>query len=427
MRGASAGAAVAARAGMLRLASCVALTTIAACATDPTLPEEDARGFEIEPGVFVPLGPVDQKADLPNGGFQPRSLDTSGYRAIANIYASVNTDLRMTGALASYDWPLTDSRAVLNREGTPIRLVSEVYEHTGLDVIRASETESPVVHAPTSGYALITDWWGTQQYPSGDYSTVISIWDPVTHHILELMHVRPDATLPRNQFFVVQRGQAIGELAAIDIPGGRHTHVNVVDAEHFVLIDPATVMPSYGDTTKPVIGDVYLLDDLGLRTTVLRDGAFDVVVTASDRDDASPRNLEIESIAVAAFDQTGTELGRLGRCRLDDAFEQLAFDWTPTASTIRLIDFGYAIGQFGGFWPNSDLGNPDRVFRYAATNLRLDASGRCSIVANDRDGQMVVTPATTALTFVIDVWDVRGNLQTKQVTLTRAVPPPPVP
>jgi hypothetical protein len=392
-------------------------TLLAACATSSTPVDDHPGTFEFEPGLFVPLA-ASGKADLPNSQFGARPLDTSGYRNIAQLFVAANKDVKRTTQPAAFDWPLSDSRAVLNRAGTPIRIDNLVYEHTGLDVIRVSEMESPVVHAPASGTAQITDWSGTQVYPQGDYSTVISIWDPSTHLVLQLMHVKPDPMLPRNTFFEVQRGQAIGELADPGIPGGRHTHVNVIDAEHFVLVDPVTVIPSYPDTTAPLFDDFYVLDAQAKRYTTLQTGALDLVVAAHDRDDMSPRNIEVQSIAYSATDQAGNVIGSLDRCRLSDAFKVLVTNWSTASTTIRLIDFGDATGQFGGFWPSSDLGNPDRIFRYAVTNLQL-VDGQCSVVANDRDGQVMIDPSVTSLNVNIDLWDDRDNHTTKQVTLTR--------
>ena len=411
----SAGAGVARRAPMQRLA----ILALTACTTggEPEPAPDPAATFEFEPGLFVPLV-SGGKADLPNGAFSARSLDTSGYRAIANRFVAAHLDVKRTQVQPAFDWPLADSRTVLDREGTPICLANQVYEHTGLDVIRASEMESAVVHAPVGGTAQITDWSGGNAYPNGDYSTVISIWDPETHLVVEVMHVKPDAMLPRTGTFTVTRGQVIGELADIGIVGGRHTHVNVVDAERFELIDPVLAIPSYPDKTKPTIEEVYLLDEMAMKRQTLKTGALDVVVSAFDRDDQSPRNLEVESIAFEAVDQAGNRLARLDRCHFSDAFEELATDWSMNASTIRLIDFGNASGQVSGFWPSADIGNPSRLFRYAVTNLRL-VDGRCSVVANDRDGQLAITDAVTSLTLTLQLWDARGNHEMKTVTIGR--------
>lgn len=401
----------------------LAAALVTGCATDPG-PESvrpDSDLFELEPGLFVPLT-FDGKADLPNAQFSARPLDTSGYRAIADKFIAAGMDVKVVPeVVAGYTWPLSDSRAVLNRQGTPIRLGYEVYEHTGLDIIRLADTESSVVRAPTTGTAMITDWAGDQWYPNGDYSTVISIWDPRTHHIVQLMHVEPDPTLPKGEPFEVQKGQFVGELADIVVQGGMHTHVNVIDAEHFTLIDPVTVMAQYGDTTPPTIGEVYVLDAETKRSPSLQTGPLDLVITAHDRDDQSPRNLEIESIAYTATDQHGVELAKLERCKLDDAFSTLVQDWTVSSSTIRLIDFGNASTQFTGFWPSSDLGNPERVFRYAVTNLQQGAAG-CTIVAEDTDGQLAITDEITELRVHIEMWDPRGNQAMKDIVLTRHAP-----
>ncbi|MGE3543800.1 MAG: hypothetical protein AB7L28_07700 [Kofleriaceae bacterium] len=399
------------------------LLAVAACTgaaeSDATRP--DANVFEVEPGLFVSLDPIG-KADLPNSGLSPRMLDTIGYRAIADIFAATNFDLAPTGASAAYDWPLRGSLSVLNRQGTPIRLMSDVYEHTGLDIIRQTDFEDDTVHAPVSGTALVTDWYGQQEFPRGDYSTVISIWDPDTHLIVQLMHVKPDVSFPQNEYFPVTRGQPIGKLAKLEVPGGSHTHVNVIDGQQFELIDPVTAFPAYPDSAGPVTSDFYLLDELAGKWLLLRDGPMDLVVTAHDRDDMSPRNLEVTSIAYTATDQAGNVLGGIERCQLSDAYKVLATDGSTSASTIRLIDFGNAGDNLRGFWPGSDMGDPDRLFRYAVTNLRM-VDGQCSIVAEDRDGQLMITPEVTELTVVFDVWDARGNQTTTTVMLSRTANP----
>jgi hypothetical protein len=407
------------------IATPVALASLVACAStsDPVDPT-DEQLFEYEPGLFISLK-GDSKADLPNGQFWPRPLDTSGYRHIANRFVAAMYDVTRTDAVAEFDWPLTASRAVLNRSGTPIRLSSEVYEHTGFDIIRLTETEDPTIHAPVAGKATITDWSGNASSTSYDYSTVISIWDPETHLVVQLMHVKPDPMLPRTGFFDVTRGQVIGELAEVpSVPGGKHTHVSVVDGEKFEILDPVTVMPAYPDAAKPTAGELYLLDETAKRHDALQSGGLDIIVTAHDRDDMSPRNLEVTSVAFVAKDQDGNELGKLERCNLRDAFTKLATDWSMSTSTIRLIDFGSATGQFSGFWPSSDLGNPDRLFRYALTNLKLD-NGTCSVVANDRDGQLTIADTVTSLSVTVDLWDARDNRATKEYVLSRPAPPPP--
>jgi hypothetical protein len=402
----------------------IGLSVLAACASTTPADQDDEQLFEFEPGMFVSLV-GDSKADLPNSQFWPRGLDTSGYRTISNLFVAAMFDVKRTDAVAAYDWPLTASRAVLNRSGTPIRLSSEVYEHTGFDIIRLSDMEDATLHAPLSGKATITDWSGNPSSSFNDYSTVISIWDPETHLVVQLMHVKPNPMLPRSGFFDVTRGQVIGELAEIpSVPTGRHTHLTVVDGEHFEILDPVTVVPAYPDTAKPTAGELYLLDEMAKRQDTLKSGALDIIVTAHDRDDMSPRNLEVTSVAFVAKDQQGNELAKLERCQLRDAFKKLATDWSMSSTTIRLIDFGSATGQFSGFWPSSDLGNPDRLFRYALTNLKLD-NGTCTVVANDRDGQVTIADTVTSLTVTVELWDARNNRETKQYTLTRAAPPPP--
>jgi hypothetical protein len=408
---------------MQRTISAACLIALVGCASSTGDDQHHEELFEYEPGLFISLT-GEGKADLPNSQFWPRGLDTSGYRTIANLFVTAMYDVERTDAVAAFDWPLADSRAVLNRSGTPIRLSSYVYEHTGFDIIRLTDMEDATVHAPVTGKATITDWSGNPSSTTNHYSTVISIWDPETHLVVQLMHVKPDDMLPRSGFFDVTRGQVIGELAEVpSVPSGRHTHVSVVDGEHFEILDPVTVLPQYLDTTTPTAGELYLLDATAKRHDTLQSGALDIIVTAHDRDDMSPRNLEVTSLAFVAKDQDGNELAKLERCHLRDAFEKLTGDWNTSTSTIRLIDFGSATGQFSGFWPSSDLGNPDRLFRYALTNLKLDAE-TCTVVATDRDGQLTIDDAVTTVTVTVDLWDARDNRETKTYTLTRPEPPP---
>ncbi|HEY5927765.1 MAG TPA: hypothetical protein VIV11_39035 [Kofleriaceae bacterium] len=414
----------------MRIALALALALVA-CANAES-PTDEAEVFEFEPGLFVSLK-ADSKADLPNSQFYPRGLDTSGYRTIADLFVRAMYDVTRTDAPVAFDWPLSGSRAVLNRSGTPILLSSSVYEHTGFDIIRVTEMEDPTLRAPVGGKATITDWSGNASSSSYDYSTVISIWDPDTHLIVQLMHVKPDPMLPRSGFFDITRGQVIGELAEVpSVPGNaRHTHVSIVDAQIFEILDPVGLMPEYPDMTKPVAGELYLLDETAARHDVLKTGALDVIVTGHDRDEMSGRNLEVTSLAYAVEDQDGNELTKLERCHMRDAFKKLVGDWNTTTSTIRLIDFGNASGQFSGFWPGSDLGNPDRLFRYALTNLRvdtaMDGTKTCVTVAADRDGQLTIADTVTSVTIIVDMWDARDNRETKQYTLTRQAPPPPQP
>ncbi len=392
------------------LVSAVASATILSCAQPADQDPTSTELIEFEPGMFTSLT-RDGKADLPNATVTARGLDTSGYKAIATRWASGSFDVTRSNAPAAFAWPVASTRSVLNRAGTPIRLSSEVYEHTGLDIIRNSEADSDVVTSPVTGRAMLTDWFGGDLIADDQaYSTVLSIWDPTTHLVIQVMHLNPDPALPRTGFFDVQRGQVIGKLAEIQIAGGRHVHVNVVDAKQMVLIDPVTVFPDYVDSIAPKVKTAYLLDPAGKRFTKLISGPLDIVAATFDRDNNSPRNLEPASIAYIAKDQAGNVLGQLERCKLSDAFSTLVDNpnWTIKTSTIGLVDFGNAASEMTGFWPNSDLGNPERTFRYAVTNLRL-VDGHCSVVATDRDGQINVSDTVSKITVQFDIWDGRSN------------------
>ena len=45
--------------------------------------------------------------------------------------------------------------------------------------------------------------------------------------------------------------------------------------------------------------------------------------------------------------------------------------------------------------------------------------GRCKVVGDDRDGQLLISPEVAALTVTIELWDVRGNHERTTITLDR--------
>ncbi len=402
----------------MRVITITLLAALTACVADEEVPPPDS--FEVEPGLFVPLAwdeSIDGKADLPNGSFHAAALDTNNYWWITRRFLDAGHDATPTSALRAFEWPLANASnaTVLTRVGTPIRVGYEVYEHTGLDVIRASDSESATVVAPVGGVAILTTWSGALALDR-PYSTVISILDSETRLVVQLMHVAPDAALPRGRFFNVVRGQVIGELADPGVAGGRHVHVNVIDAKTRQLVDPQLVFPAYSDTSAPVIKDTYLLDSRGRRLGALVSGPLDIVAEIFDRDDYSPRNLEPSVLGYTATDQNGRVVRQLEPCRLSDAFASIVR--TGYSSTIRLIDFNSARSQFRGFWPSSDLGNPDRTFRYAVTNL-AQSNGRCSVYGVDATGSVKVTDDITRLDVTVRATDGHGNTFERAASFTR--------
>ena len=92
---------------------------------------------------------------------------------------------------------------------------------------------------------------------------------------------------------------------ASSVPGNaRHTHVTVVDGEHFEILDPVSVLPDYPDETEPVAGELYLLDEMANKHDKLVSGGLDVVVTAQGCEvltaDAPKQVAEIEAVMRAA-------------------------------------------------------------------------------------------------------------------------------
>ncbi|MGE0867147.1 MAG: hypothetical protein AB7P03_01200 [Kofleriaceae bacterium] len=394
----------------------------AACSTSP----------ELDPQCQCELGQAcyqgecttsDGKSDLPNSSFNEGPHDGRGYASIARTFASEGYSLQLDLSQLDLGWPLaTGQSSALNRFGTPIQITGRGYFHTALDVIRASTSDSIEVHAPVTGTALVFDWFGARGYNTDPYSTVIAIWDPLSHAIVQLMHVQPSAALiaARMQPVQVTRGEVIATLA----PGPvgtpeiqdyfRHTHVDVIDGEHMIALDPARYLP-YQDTVAPVQGEVYLLDSSATKHTELQTGPMDVVVELSDRDDLSNRNFEIAAISYDIL-VDGQIVKSSPRCDFTHLIDKIGSPYATYAT--RLIDFGNAAGQLAGEWPGSDLDNRARTFRYALTQFAVHPTGRC-MVAEDADGFVEVPPAAAAMTIRLTAWDHNDNATTTEATLTR--------
>ncbi len=357
----------------------------------------------------------ESKADLPNGSLYERDHDGEGYKRIAEFYATEGFDLAVDQSKLAPTWPLTQSgTALLDRFGTPIQLNSYAYFHTALDVSRRTVRESPRVHAPVSGQARVFDWSGEPGYHGRDYQAVVAIWDSESHAIVELMHVRPIRQLmTAGDVVEVRQGDVIGTLANdLDFLGDesqqllRHTHASIIDGEKMVALNPARHF-DYHDHEAPTVNDLYVLDEDANKSGALVTGKLDVVLDLFDRDDDSERNFEVGSIAYEIYDDQNRLLSESSRCNFDDLYSPLSIT-TYKLGALNLIDFGNARAQKLGGWPNSDIDNRERTFRYALTQLNVDSEGRCGVL-DDAAGFLEVPDTVASIEIRAQIWDHNDN------------------
>lgn len=372
---------------------------------------------------------------LPNSTMFDVGHDGEAYRKIAEHFQGRGLDVHVDTTGFAPAWPLNDTKtAVLNRLGTPILYSSFGYYHTGFDVMRSASNVAPDVVAPHDGLALVFDWSGNRLSPSTvtvPYSMVVAIYDPVSHVITEMMHVAATSALAAaTEPVQVTKGDVIGKLAPAPVSDSSrlaHVQVNFVDGENKKLLNPATLFgASYHDAVAPEAKGLYIADADAKVQSELVNGKLDLVVEAVDRDDESGRNLEVSAIAYEVKDQNGAVLASSARCNLDNLYESIAAAAPFRAN--QLIDFGSAKSQVSGGWPLSDVDNPMRSFRYALTNLAVDANGKCS-VKDDADGFLEVADAITKISVSVTLWDPKGNTSSKSFDFARsatpAAPPPP--
>lgn len=362
------------------------------------------------------------KADLPNEGLEERAHDGFSNRAIAQFFQRKGFALRVDEAAIAAAWPLPGKTALLNRFGTPLFWTNKPYFHSALDVVRADPRDAPTVRAPWSGQLHVFDWSGTPGYQGDGYSTVIAIYDPRSHAIAQLMHVEPTFALKRARGFVnVRRGEPIGTLAKLGWARGRqaelfrHTHFSLIDGAQMRAYDPARFLP-YSDPVPPRLVSVYLLDEDGQRHNTLISGEVDLVIEVADTDAYSGRNFEVDSIEYEVRAPDGTLLASSPRCAFDHLFDDVSRNYRLT--TLNLIDFGNARAQVDNAWPQSDIGNRTRTFRYALTQFGL-RDGRC-YAKTDAEGHLDLAPSLLALVVRGTMWDVRGNVRSFVRQLLRA-------
>lgn len=396
-----------------RLVKALALSFLVACARD---------GENVDSS---------ENAILPNGGIFELGHDGATYQRIAATFAARGVDMHVNLTGFEPAWPLDDQKTtVLNRQGTPLLYSSFGYIHTGLDIVKSDATVSSDVLAPHDGLALVFDWSGNPiSTVTNPYATIVAIYDPISHVVTELQHVAATAALAQATAPVeVKKGSVLGTLApaplanAADAARLANTQVVFVDAENQKLLDPAKLFGAYGDTVAPDVKGVYLSDDAGVVSGELSSGKLDLLVEVFDHDDASGRNFEVSALAFTVKDQNGKVLSESTKCNIDSLFESTAGVGTFRAR--ELVDFGTAFnaGQASGAWPNSDVDNPYRTFRYALTSL-ASVDGRCTI-QDDATSFLEVGDDVTKLDVSVTVWDVKGNETTKPLSLERPVAPP---
>ena len=372
-----------------------------------------------------------ESALLPNSAVFEVGHDGTTYRLVAEAFAARGLDMHVDTTAFTPKWPLTDTKTtVLNRLGTPILYAQYGYYHTGMAVMRTDASVSMEVVAPHDGLAMVFDWSGNRiSQVTNPYATIVAIYDPISHVVTQLMHVAAVSALASaTEPVPVTKGSVIGKLAYAPLASQNdasrlaNTTLVFVDGENHKLLNPAALLPGYHDAVAPEAKALYLADESGAISSELASGQLDLVVEAADRDDDSNRNFEVSAIGFTINDQDGNVLASNAKCALDDLYDSIA-----TASSFRareLVDFGSAAtaGQVSGGWPNSDVDNPVRTFRYALTNLATE-DGRCT-VRDDASSFLEVGDAITKLDVSVTLWDAKGNESTKSFELVRPEPPP---
>jgi len=373
-----------------------------------------------------------ESALLPNSAVFEVGHDGTTYRLIAEAFASRGLDMHVDTSVFAPEWPLVDTKTTaLNRFGTPILFADYGYYHTGLAVMRTDSSVGTEVVAPHDGLALVFDWSGNRiSEVTNPYGTIVAIYDPVSHVVTQLMHVAALGSLvSATEPVQVTKGDVIGKLAPAPLPTPgdasrlANTSVVFVDGENKKLLNPAALIEGYHDSVAPEAFGVYPTDGTGQVLAELASGQLDIVVQAADRDDDSNRNFEVAAIGFTIKDQDGNVLSSNAKCALDDLYDSIA-----NASSFRareLVDFGSAASQVSGAWPNSDVDNPNRIFRYAITNLSTE-NGRC-VALDDESSFLEVGDAVTKLDISITLWDAKGNESTKSFEIVRPAPEPPAP
>lgn len=355
------------------------------------------------------------KIDLPNSMLFERDHDGGGYRKIAEQFEAEGFDLSVDLEKLAPAWPMQESgTALLDRFGTPVQLKDFGYFHTAVDIIRRNVDESDIITAPVSGLARVFDWSGRPGFQGRAYAGVVAILDSESHVIVQLMHVMPSQyLLDATTFIEVEKGDVVGTLADdLDFLEDdnqqllRHTHVGLIDGEHLEALNPLHYF-DYHDDEAPTVNGLYVLSETSQKFTELRSGELDVVLEVFDRDTDSDRNFEVARIGYQILDQDQTVLRESAPCEFAHLYNSIEAPYKLRA--LDLIDFGGARRQYGiGGWPNSDLANRDRTFRYALTQLKVSPEGRCDIYADD-DAFVEIPDEVSSIEIRAEIWDPSGN------------------
>jgi hypothetical protein len=363
---------------------------------------------------------------LPNAHIRDPRHDNAAYRRIAEYFASLGVDLEVSLDGFEPAWPLADTkRTVLNRVGTPVIYSDFGYFHVGFDVVRSDTQLDRDVLAPHEGLAVAFDWSGNKATPTTDpYSTILAIYDPGSHVITTMMHISAlPAIVSATSPVSVTKGSPVGTLAWAPVSGIAaarlaNTEVLFIDGAKKKLLDPARLFSDYTDSVQPIVQGIYLADAQREVKGEFGNGKVDVVVEAFDRDDHSSRNLEVSAIAFTIKDQEGNKLAEQPRCELLHLYDDLS---RPSGVEAKdLIDFGTAIAaqQKRGGWPDSDMDNPARTFRYSLTRLAVNEDGRCTL-KGDEDGVIDIANEVDKLDVFVTLWDAKGNKTEKSIGVAR--------
>lgn len=362
---------------------------------------------------------------LPNQNTRDLRHDNAAYRRIAEYFAGLGFDLEVSLDGFEPAWPLADpKRSVLNRVGTPVIFSDFGYFHVGFDVVRSDTQLDRYVLAPHDGLAVAFDWTGSKARPVTDpYSTIVAIYDPRSHVITTMMHVGAlPAIVSASSPVSVTKGSPVGTLAWAPVAGAAaarlaNTEVLFIDGANKKLLDPARLFSDYADSVEPIIQGIYLADAERKVNGQFGNGKVDVVVEAFDRDDHSNRNLEVSAIAFTIKDQEGNTLAEQPRCELLHLYDDLS---KPSAEAKNLVDFGTAVvaQQKRGAWPDSDIDNPARTFRYSLSRLAVDKDGRCTL-KGDEDGVIDIANEVDKMDVFLTLWDAKDNKTEKSIEVAR--------
>jgi hypothetical protein len=326
--------------------------------------------------------------------------------------------------------PLEGPFNLLSRFGTPTfggidffgASLAVGYFHGALDFARRQPGQSSAVRAPVSGLAAVVLDCAPDETKCREntpaYGTSVVIYDKTSHALVGLLHVKPRPDINSAKDFVpVKAGEVIGELGALedslvpDRPEFRHTHLMLIDFKNDRLLNPSLLVEGYRDTLPPLISGVRVFDAAGRQGPPKGLGRFDLVVDAYDLDDHSIYHQEVASVVATARDQDGHVLFTLPRCLFDDFYFQSR---QRPRSPLFALETASIVNEMK---PNDvNVLRPDLSFGYVITNLKVDATGKCSIV-NDDEGFVEIGASVQQIDLDVTAFDHFGNQFQKKVLI----------